>query len=102
MVLTKKFAIGVILGGICICQIGCADNPGTWPLPKVEAKLTESLQLSDVNMEAAPDGGFTGTGKSAEGETISFSVKQDAAARRISWDAKGDRGFVEEGYYEHQ
>jgi len=92
------FAGLVIIGGLLTG--GCRDNPGTWGAEKVAAKITSSLELSDVTVKARPEGGFAGSGKRADGETITFTIHQDAEAHRLSWDAKGDRGFVEEGFYE--
>lgn len=80
--------------------VGCAENPGTWPRDKVSSQVKESLELETIELEARDDGGgFRGQGM-RDGETIRFTVEQDAASRRIEWDAKGDRGFEETGYYE--
>tara|TARA_R110002095_G_scaffold213050_1_gene203099 strand:+ start:382 stop:684 length:303 start_codon:yes stop_codon:yes gene_type:complete len=79
--------------------MGCAENPGTWGDEKVSAKVKESLNLTDVTLTAQTGGGFTGKGMLGE-ESITFTIQQDPAAHRMSWEAVGDRGFVEEGYYE--
>ena len=89
----------LVLVGLLILG-GCRDNPGTWGAEKVSTKIAASLELSDVTLSPRPEGGFSGSGKRADGETITFTISQDAEAHRMSWDAKGDRGFVEEGFYE--
>jgi hypothetical protein len=55
--------------------------------------------LSGLNLQPRAEGGFTGTGKREE-ETITVIVTQNPAESRIDWDAKGDRGFVETGFFE--
>jgi hypothetical protein len=86
---------------LAILLAGCAaDNPGTWSQDKLEAKVMESLELTEIALVPKPEGGYDGTGKRADGETLTFTLTQDATAHRFSWNAKGDRGFVEEGYYE--
>ena len=97
---------GAMLQTLCVlsflCVGGCnpAENPGTWGVEKVSAKIQESLELTDVELTANPEGGFTGTGSRTDGETVTFTITQDPTASRMSWDAEGDRGFVEDGYYE--
>jgi len=85
---------------VAACFFGCAkENPGLWGKDKVEAQVKKSLELDEVSLEPRTEGGFSGSGK-REKETIQVTVKQDAASSRMEWDAKGDRGFVEQGYYE--
>ncbi len=90
-----------VLSGLAIafCLTGCAENPGTWSQDKVSAKISESLELTEVSLTKTGDG-YDGTGKRADGETLKFVITQDAEAHRMSWDAKGDRGFFEDGFYE--
>lgn len=83
---------------LVVC-IGCADNPGSWGEDKVKAQIIKSLEMDDLSLTANEEGGFTGTGKRGE-ETLTVKISQDPEASRLSWDAQGDRGFVEEGYYE--
>lgn len=78
---------------------GCTDNPGTWSEQKVASQIEESLELVESSLTKV-DGGFEGTGKRSDGETLTFTIQQDPDASRMSWDAKGDRGFVEDGFYE--
>lgn len=97
---THKMTGAVLLVLSFFLFSGCADNPGKWGADKVSAKVSESLELSDVTITASDGGGFTGSGTRSDGETVTFTITQDAEAHRMSWDAKGDRGFVEDGYYE--
>lgn len=85
---------------VVVCGlVGCKENPGTWPQDKVSAKISESLELVEVTLTPAT-GGFEGSGKREDGETVTFTITQDPAASKMSWDAKGDRGFIEDGFYE--
>jgi hypothetical protein len=52
-----------------------------------------------IDQSASADG-FSGTGKASDGETFSFSIKQDAAAKKLQYTATGDRGTIEEGFFE--
>jgi hypothetical protein len=78
---------------------GCGDNPGKWPVEKVSQKVAESLELSEVSLSAT-ERGLEGSGLRADGETVSLVVTQHPDLGEIRWDAKGDRGFVEEGYFQ--
>ena len=78
---------------------GCGNNPGQWGEEQVKAKIIESLEMDDLTLTANDGGGFTGTGKRGE-ETLTIKIDQDPEASRLSWDAQGDRGFIEEGFYE--
>lgn len=93
-------AICVLTFSILIsgCNRG-ASNPGTWNQAQVEAQIKKSLKLSEATLTPA-EGGFTGTGKNAEGESFKFTIKQDAAKKRMEWKSEGDRGSFEDGYYE--
>lgn len=84
---------------ICIVLAGCRENAGTWGEEKVKAKITEKLELTDATLQPA-DGGFTGSGTREDGEAVKFTITQDPETGRMSWDAEGDRGFFEDGYYE--
>jgi hypothetical protein len=55
---------------------------------------TENPKMSEVKISADPAGGYTGTGKAADGETFKLTIKQNAELKRLSWSAKGDRGTV--------
>jgi hypothetical protein len=95
-----KTKIGFVFSLILLLCLGCSrENPGTWPQEKVSEKISQSLELSGLNLQPRAEGGFTGTGKREE-ETITVIVTQNPAESRIDWDAKGDRGFVETGFFE--
>lgn len=80
--------------------VGCSkENPGTWAQDKVADRVSTSLELTGLVLQPRAEGGFSGTGKRVE-ETITVVVTQKPEESRIEWDAKGDRGFVETGYYE--
>ena len=79
--------------------VGCGPNPGQWPQEKVAAHLSESLELQDVSLTKTAEG-YNGSGMRSDGEKLTFTVTQDPTARKISWDAKGDRGFVEQGSFQ--
>lgn len=85
--------------GLTIC--GCnQSHPGNYAQPEVEAQVKKSLELTEIQITADPAGGYTGTGKSASGETYKLKITQDVAAKRLSWEAKGDRGDNQFGKYE--
>ncbi|GAB5403365.1 MAG: hypothetical protein Aurels2KO_15960 [Aureliella sp.] len=84
---------------LCLVLTGCRENAGTWGEEKVKDKIIEKLELTDATLEPA-ESGFTGSGKREDGETVSFTIEQDPETGRMSWDAQGDRGFFEDGYYE--
>ncbi len=100
MVLGNKSKLILLFLGLCIGLLGCRENPGKWSADQVKVKIMESLELNNVTLTPLPTGGFSGIGQRADGETLTFTILQDAAAHRMSWDAKGDRGFVEDGFYE--
>lgn len=100
MVLGNKLCLWGIILGLAVIFTGCADNPGKWPLPKLEAKISENLELTSIELAPRPEGGYQGSGQRADGETVKFTITQDPEAHRIEWQAQGDRGFVEDGYYE--
>lgn len=95
----QKLAVISLVFGL-FCLNGCRENPGKWPQDKVQSKIMESLELVEATLTPNPAGGFQGSGKRDDGETVSFTITQDPAASRMQWDAKGDRGFIEDGFYE--
>ena len=104
MLSAKNLAIACLLGW-SLTLAGCADNPGTWPKEKLaehvkDSLIREGMEMTEVTLTEKEGGGFEGTGQVADGETLKLVVTQDAAARRITWDAKGDRGSNLDGSYE--
>lgn len=84
----------------CLIATGCRDNPGKWPAEKVEGQIMRSLELVEIIQSDKNPDGFTINGKRSDGETLTITITQDPENSRMSWDAKGDRGFVEQGYHE--
>ena len=77
---------------------GCTKiHPGNYAQPKVEAQVMKSLELIEIQLTPDPAGGYSGTGKNAEGETYRLKIFQDEALKRLSWKADGDRGDMREG-----
>ena len=104
MLFCQKLCLGVVLP-LCLLLSGCADNPGTWPQPKLISHVKDSLtkqglEMSEVTLTPKDGGGYEGTGMVVGGETLKLIVTQDAAARRLTWDATGDRGSFHSGSYE--
>jgi len=82
---------------------GCEkSHPGNYAQPEVEAQLKKSLKLTELQITADPGGGYTGTGKTADGESLKLKITQDLSSKRLSWKADGDRGTIEEGKYEFE
>lgn len=84
--------------------VGCGDNPGKWPKEKAAEYVKQSLieqgmEMNDVTLAEKPGGGFEGTGKVADGETLTLTVTQDADDHRLNWEAQGDRGSILDGSY---
>ena len=82
---------------------GCAkSHPGNYAQPEVEAQVKKSLELIEIQLTPDPAGGYSGTGKSAQGETYKLKISQDEALRRLSWKADGDRGDMREGNFQFE
>ena len=84
---------------------GCSDNPGTWPAEKLEAHVKDSLNregmnITEVSLTSAGEGVYTGTAMDEGGEKLELEVKQEPSAKRLTWDAKGDRGSFLNGSYQ--
>lgn len=88
---------------LALCLSGCgSDNPGTWPVDKIQAQVMKGANLTEVTLNPSGElGAISGTGKDAHGETYQSTVRQDADAKQINWDAKGDRGTILDGLYGH-
>lgn len=81
-----------------VCSSGCKENPGEWAPDKIATQVASSLEITGLSLTSTATG-LEGSGKRADGETISVVVRRDSANKKISWEAKGDRGFVETGSY---
>lgn len=98
----SSFAVNVLAVFIGLTAIaGCKDNPGKWPLEKVSEKIAQSLELSDISLSSS-EGKLQGTGIRPDGEKVKVIVTQHPESYQIQWDAQGDRGFMEEGYFQLQ
>lgn len=103
MVLQKLFKsnrniIVILFAFLASLSAGCKQNVGTWPPDKVAPIVAKSLEISDLSL-VKTDAGMEGTGKRADGETMTVKVTQDSANNKFSWEAKGDRGTFEAGSY---
>lgn len=78
---------------------GCRDNPGKWTTERVAEKVSESLELSSLELTTTADG-MEGSGKRSDGETVSVVVELQPQDSKFTWEATGDRGFVESGYFQ--
>ncbi len=58
--------------------------------------------MNQQNITVDPSGGYTGTGKTADGESYKLKITQDAEMKRLSWKADGDRGTIKEGKFEFE
>ena len=92
----------MLIGLISVGLIGCkpALNPGTWEQGRVEAKLKEKLKLVEVSLLPHAAGGYTGSGKTKQGETYTLRVKQNAELKQLSWEFSCNRGDVGEEVFE--
>jgi len=76
----------------CCLLLGCNSfDPSKWNQDQVAKEITEQWKLSDVSLSPS-DGGFKGSGKTADGETFEITVKMDAANKSVIYAGKGNRG----------
>ena len=61
--------------------------------------MAESLELTNVTLSPT-ERGLEGSGVRSDGETLTLLVTQHPEQSEIRWDARGDRGFVEEGRFQ--
>lgn len=81
--------------------VGCGGlaNPGEWTETEIEANIKEKMGLEAIDVTPAAEG-YTGTAKNSDGESFEFTIKQDAETKKLQYKATGDRGTVEEGFFE--
>ena len=86
---------------LAISLSGCGgDNPGSWPVDKVQAQVMKAANLNEIELSPGGSAGvLTGTGKDEGGETFQITVTQNAETKQFDWEAKGDRGSNQEGMY---
>lgn len=86
-----------------VANIGCTkSHPGNYAHTEVEAQVKKSLELIEIQLTPDPAGGYSGTGKNAEGETYKLKISQDEALKRLSWKADGDRGDMRDGNFQFE
>lgn len=74
--------------------LGCNTfDPSKWDKDQVSKEITEKHNLTELTLKPA-EGGFSGTGKDAGGETFKITVKQNAAEKSVSYKLDGDRGSI--------
>ena len=93
--IVASLAVVVVLFGLA----GCSKNPGALGKSDIEAELREELKLKDVSLTANPDGGYTGTGKLADGTKYTLIVTQDEKDKKLSYTLKNEEGRVVRGGY---
>ena len=82
---------------------GCErSHPGIYTQSQVEAQVMKSLKLTEIQITTDPAGGYTGTGKTAAGESFKLKLTQDVAQKSLNWKADGDRGSIEEGSFKFE
>ena len=97
----RIWTICILMFAIAIS--GCAkSHPGNFAQPEVEAQVKKSLELIEIQLTPDPAGGYSGTGKNAQGETYKLKISQDEALKRLSWKADGDRGDMREGNFQFE
>jgi hypothetical protein len=94
-----RFLTLMFLSLLAIPGCGGLANPGTWSEAEIEANIKEKMGLESVDVTPSADG-YTGTAKNSEGESFTFTIKQDAASKKLQYTATGDRGTIEEGFFE--
>ncbi len=89
--------------GSCVGSFGrrlFASNPGTWNQQQVEEKLKSSLSLAEIQLTPRTEGGYSGKGKTYEGESYKLQITQDPTRKRLEWKFESDRGDIGDAYYE--
>ncbi|MCY2985101.1 MAG: hypothetical protein NTY15_15865 [Planctomycetota bacterium] len=98
--MTIRFFLSYCMLFLVLTISGCGKNhPGIYTQPEVETQVKKSLDLTEIQINADPSGGYSGTGKAASGETYKLKIAQNVAKKELSWKAEGDRGDFREGEY---
>ena len=99
----SRYILSICILVFSVAISGCERrHPGNYPQPEVEAQVMKSLKLTELQITADPAGGYSGTGKTADGESFKLKLTQDAAEKSLSWKADGDRGSIEEGSFKFE
>ena len=90
---------------ICILMFtitisGCQrSHRGNYSQQEVEAQVRKSLKLTEIQLVPDPAGGYSGNGKTADGEGFKLKISQDATKKSLNWKAEGNRGTIEDGSF---
>lgn len=76
---------------------GCTSDRGTPSQGEVEAKLKEALGVETVALTARPEGGYSGTGRKADGTTYTITVDARGADGTLWYTATSDTGELKAG-----
>jgi len=80
--------------GLAASIAGCNSfDPSQWTQEQVAKDISEHWDLVSIELKPT-EGGYTGTGKSADGETFAISVKVDQGAKSVAYHGDGDRGSI--------
>ena len=83
-----------------IALSGCQrSHPGNYSQQEVEAQVKKSLKLTEIQLVPDPAGGYSGSGKTADGEGFKLKINQDATLKSLNWKAEGNRGTIEDGRF---
>lgn len=67
-------------------------------MEKVSEQMKKSLNLSEIDLKPVA-GGFEGTGKNADGESYTITVKLDPSNSRFAYHAVDESEDFDDGYY---
>ncbi|HUP81807.1 MAG TPA: hypothetical protein VM260_24870 [Pirellula sp.] len=82
---------------------GCQrSHPGNYSQQEVEAQVKKSLKLLEIQLAPDPAGGYSGRGKTADGEGFTLKISQDAVQKSLKWKAEGNRGTIEDGSFSYE
>ena len=93
---------------ICILMFsiaisGCQrSHPGNYSQQEVEAQVKKSLKLTEIQIVPDQAGGYSGSGKTADGEGFKLKITQDATQKSLNWKADGNRGTIEDGSFKFE
>ena len=83
-----------------IASSGCQrSHPGNYSQQEVESQVKKSLKLTEIQLTPDPAGGYTGNGKTADGEGFKLKITQDSVQKSLKWKAEGNRGTIEDGSF---
>ena len=92
----KAFLLTVLV--LLLNLVGCdGNNPGRYDEEQIADLLQRQIPVATVDLQRQGDGGFTGTGAAAGGETFRIEVFQDPQAKTLKFNAVGDRGTNVDG-----